>query len=1620
MHESSPVIVKTISDNPTWASSDDTDDGEGLFTANPSHISGPKDHKSDEDDEEDDFFFDMDEAHQDKPRDDTAMDLDGEDGHDEEEEEDDDDDDDDDDDELSRLRQHLGLHMPGLFGNGLLGNGGQFRNILNNLNNSEEPTQQLIALQELAETLSISNEETLLGLFPCDAFVKALVKIMKGPEMDEDMLLALAMSEQDGDGLGLQGGNPEMILLACRCLSNLLDVLPSAASSVTSNGAIQLLCDKLKSIQYIDLAEQALGALEKVASHVPRSVVQEQGISAALAFFDFFSIHSQRTALKTAAHCMRNIDTSALPQILEILPTLRNTLTYSDRTVVELTCLCWARLAESFRHHRTCLEQVLSVDLLQSMLSLLPISGNVNAVRQGAFHDLLRVLRSVSKASPALGYELLKLDMVTYFYKILTGHLDLPDPEHASALSLDTKWHDFTLLILKITIDLLPPLPKDGPFSRKRFQDMEPVALRTRSAKHHQLPPAATSGMALPSSASSSQTQTSPGMNSRAPTPSSVSSSQSQPTLPPANDACSPDPRIQQLKDNPALLQRIGSTLFPMLLEIHASSVHLSVRQLVTHLLVKLVYFMDASILRPVLANVPMSGFLVGLLAQQERSTFVMDTLYQVEFLLDKLPEVYVSLFHREGVYYEINDLARKSLSEDPPVPATPAAVSPASSSLMPSLPFDSDTNSESGRSQVQTPTSSQEEPDSLNRLQSHLPSSGSRHHHPSPLSRQAHDTSLLYPFRISRLQHQDASAAEDAPGIGHGLARRSIIQLAQSIIKQYTAASEAMESTDAIDTSSLQRWQHSAQQLRHGTCDLAQLVSDMTTYGLSSFELLKSGLLDALLAYVTQDDLQQDSLGPSLPLAQRRQALCDIFKSTMVLEGGVMVAPALALLVKRLQELFTRFERFEVVTPLSTSSDTASASYNDSQRNPVQWLAKNIRLRLSGQGPDLPSEYQQLMVATHAVATFQVLEDYLLPRIEKSQYLKDLMQQNKADSSDELDVDEQDVLKVTAASTRRERRSQASTSTSAEQQKWKIQFTINNQPVALTSTIYGALHQSYLQQQAAISRRHHAHQPPSTPPPIWTQTNVVNYRRVPASEVPDASASPSANAATVTVPKQMASKGSPCMKILQLLQALVTLWHPWQDQDSVNVQPLLPPSQFINRKLAAKMQRQLEEPLIVASGCLPDWVGYFMHDFPFLFPFDVRYLYLQSTSFGYSRLITRWQNLQSRNNTQNGQSRVDRAESSQRDQQQQYPMLGRMERRKVMIRRDQILEYTIKIMDLFGSSPSILEIEYTDEEGTGLGPTLEFYALASQSFCKASTNMWRPLSSPSDTDPALAPEDAFVDTPHGLFPAALCKRQAVKYRKKVIQLFKSLGQFVAKAMLDFRIIDIPFSTSFFKLLLQPNVDLMSLIKELDPMLGKSLAHLQNFVDKKLLIRADPSLSATEKAAQIKDIVVDGACLEDLCLDFTLPGQPDVELKRHGSHIAVTIQNIEEYLQLLVDMIAGTGVQEQIGAFRDGFNGLFSMEDLHVLTYQELVSLFGSSDEDWSYATLADTIKADHGYTMESATIQYLLEILSEMTTQERRDFLQFTTGSPRLPLGGKKNSLCLRGPDCLTPFFFK
>lgn len=91
-----------------------------------------------------------------------------------------------------------------------------------------------------------------------------------------------------------------------------------------------------------------------------------------------------------------------------------------------------------------------------------------------------------------------------------------------------------------------------------------------------------------------------------------------------------------------------------------------------------------------------------------------------------------------------------------------------------------------------------------------------------------------------------------------------------------------------------------------------------------------------------------------------------------------------------------------------------------------------------------------------------------------------------------------------------------------------------------------------------------------------------------------------------------------------------------------------------------------------------------------------------------------------------------------------------------------------------------------------------------------------------------------------------------------------------------------------------------------------------------------------------------------------------------------------------------------------GFDSVFPIQRLRMFYPEELENVFcgsvNSSYQRWDVKMLQDSCRTDHGFNQESQAIQFLYDILSTYTREEQRLFLQFVTGSPRLPTGGFKS----------------
>ncbi|KAF5727819.1 hypothetical protein HS088_TW22G01516 [Tripterygium wilfordii] len=437
-------------------------------------------------------------------------------------------------------------------------------------------------------------------------------------------------------------------------------------------------------------------------------------------------------------------------------------------------------------------------------------------------------------------------------------------------------------------------------------------------------------------------------------------------------------------------------------------------------------------------------------------------------------------------------------------------------------------------------------------------------------------------------------------------------------------------------------------------------------------------------------------------------------------------------------------------------------------------------------------------------------------------------------------------------------------------------------------------------------------------------------------------------------------------------------------------------PEEFINNKLTPKLARQIQDALALCSGSLPSWCYQLTKACPFLFPFEIRRQYFHSTAFGLSRALYRLQQQQGADGHGSTNEREVR--------------VGRLQRQKVRVSRNRILDSAAKVMEMYSSQKAVLEVEYFGEVGTGLGPTLEFYTLLSHDLQKVALGMWRShfsnkssMEIDGDEEKGVKTNDSavgdgnLVQAPLGLFPRPWSPNVDVSEGSqfyKVIEYFRLLGRVMAKALQDGRILDLPLSTAFYKLALGQELDLYDILS-FDAEVGKTLQELHALVGRKHYLE---SLDGDNHDA-IAGLRFRGAPIEDLYLDFTLPGYPDYILKTGEEN--VDINNLEEYIAVVVDATVKTGIARQMEAFRAGFNQVFDVSSLQIFTPHELDNLLCGRRDLWEPETLVDHIKFDHGYTAKSPAIVNLLEIMGELTAEQQRAFCQFVTGAPRLPPGG-------------------
>ncbi|KAH0620554.1 hypothetical protein JD844_021133 [Phrynosoma platyrhinos] len=484
---------------------------------------------------------------------------------------------------------------------------------------------------------------------------------------------------------------------------------------------------------------------------------------------------------------------------------------------------------------------------------------------------------------------------------------------------------------------------------------------------------------------------------------------------------------------------------------------------------------------------------------------------------------------------------------------------------------------------------------------------------------------------------------------------------------------------------------------------------------------------------------------------------------------------------------------------------------------------------------------------------------------------------------------------------------------------------------------------------------------------------------------------------------------------VLQLLRILyIVASDPYsartsQEEGDEQLQFNFPPDEFTSKKITTKILQQIEEPLALASGALPDWCEQITSKCPFLIPFETRQLYFTCTAFGASRAIVWLQNRR--------EATVERTRTTstvRRDDPGEF-RVGRLKHERVKVPRgESLMEWAENVMQIHADRKSVLEVEFLGEEGTGLGPTLEFYALVAAEFQRTELGAWLcdddfpdDESRQVDIGGGLKPPGYYVQRSCGLFTAPF--PQDSDELERITKLFHFLGIFLAKCIQDNRLVDLPISKPFFKLMCMGDIksNMSKLIYE---------------------SRGDRDLHCTESQSEASteeghDSLSVGSFEEDSKSEFILdPPKPkppawfngiltweDFELV--NPHRARFLKEIKDLAIKRRQILSNKGLsedekntklQELMMKKPSGSGPALSIEDLG-LNFQFCPSsrVYGFTAVDLKPGGEDELVTMDNA---EDPGFLRFVRVLCGMSSDERKAFLQFTTGCSTLPPGGLAN----------------
>lgn len=224
------------------------------------------------------------------------------------------------------------------------------------------------------------------------------------------------------------------------------------------------------------------------------------------------------------------------------------------------------------------------------------------------------------------------------------------------------------------------------------------------------------------------------------------------------------------------------------------------------------------------------------------------------------------------------------------------------------------------------------------------------------------------------------------------------------------------------------------------------------------------------------------------------------------------------------------------------------------------------------------------------------------------------------------------------------------------------------------------------------------------------------------------------------------------------------------------------------------------------------------------------------------------------------------------------------------------------------------------------------------------------------------------------------------------------LGLLVGIASYNKVLVDIPLPSCIYKIMFNANLTLEDLW-EVDSSLARGLQNLLDFNDNKEItdlglnftISSNP-LYDNRRTFDENDSIINTN--NNTLISY-------IELCPNGENIEVNLSNRAEFIRLFVNHTLYLSCKKQIDDYLSGIKMLFYGHAVSISTTNEVELLLNGSREIGDISVLRLKTQYKGIYNDEHEVINMFWNVLSELTSYEKHRFLQFVSGSDRVPVGG-------------------